>query len=256
MGKRINRCKDPEALKDFSQKLSGFAKAVKSIVEDDHLGSLVYAGGDDVLAFVPLASALECAEELQKKFSDEIEDGATLSVGLGIGHVMEAMGELLELGREAEKLAKGAGLDKKRRKALGIILDKRSGGRRSWRKQWIEEPLELVSKAQDVMKDQLGAKKVFEIEDILRRLPETQEVDEPKAWQDVLKNEVERALGRAGGEEAGLTAGKVGLSLNDAQDYAETRKLVEDWINRYIIARELHRSQGRDDCQKGGEADE
>jgi CRISPR-associated protein Cmr2 len=247
---------NPEALKDFSRKLSGFAGKVKGIVEEKCLGSLVYAGGDDVLAFVPLDKALDCADMLQDRFKAILGEDATLSVGLGIGHVMEAMGELLELGREAEKLAKGAGLDKKRRKALGIILDKRSGGRRSWRKQWSEEPKKLIEDAQNVLQDSLGAKKVYEIEDILRRLPEPQEVEDHDAWTLVLQNEVERALGRAGGEEAGLTAGKVGLSLNDAQDYAETRKLVEDWINRYIIARELHRAQGRDDCQKGGEADE
>ena len=255
MGRRINRCSNPDELKDFSEKLSGFAGKVKGIVEDDNLGSLVYAGGDDVLAFVPLDKALDCADMLQDRFNAILGEGASLSVGLGIGHEMEAMGELLELGREAEKLAKGAGLDEtKSRKALGIILDKRSGGRRSWRKQWSETPVELISEAQLVMKDQLGAKKVYEIEDILRRLPEPQEVEDHDAWTLVLQKEVERALGRAGGE-AGLTAGKVGLSLNDAQDYAKTRELVGDWINRYIIARELHRARGKVDNEKGGEAD-
>lgn len=255
MGKRINRCKDPEALKDFSRKLSGFADKVKEIVEEKCLGSLVYAGGDDVLAFVPLASALECADKLRKEFSEMLKEGATLSVGLGIGHVMEAMGELLELGREAEKLAKGAGLGEGlSRKALGIILDKRSGGQRRWRKQWSVKPKKLIKDAQKVLQDSLGAKKVYEIEDILRRLPEPQEVEDHDAWTLVLQKEVERALGRAGGE-AGLDLKTVGPDFNDAQNYAKTRELVGDWINRYIIARELHRAQGRDDCQKGGETD-
>ena len=60
----------------------------------------------------------------------------TLSVGLGIGHVLESMGDLLELGRRAEKRAKGADLPiRERRNALGVIVDKRSGGTVSWRAQ-------------------------------------------------------------------------------------------------------------------------
>lgn len=255
MGKRINKCENPKALNEFSEKLSGFAGEVKEIVDKDYLGSLVYAGGDDVLAFVPLDKALDCADMLQDRFKAILGEGATLSVGLGIGHVMEAMGELLELGREAEKLAKGAGLGEGlSRKALGIILDKRSGGQRRWRKQWSEDPKGLIEAAQKVLTEQLGAKKVYEIEDILRRLPEPQEVEDHDAWTLVLQKEVERALGRAGGE-AGLDLKTVGPDFNDAQNYAETRELVGDWINRYIIARELHRAQGRDDCQKGGETD-
>ena len=66
----------------------------------------------------------------------------TLSVGIGIGHVMESMGDLLDLGRRAEKVAKGGHLkhEGKDRNALAIILDKRSGGTRTWRAQWSEMP--------------------------------------------------------------------------------------------------------------------
>jgi CRISPR-associated protein Cmr2 len=254
MGRRINQCSKPDELKGFSKKLSGFAGAVKGIIEDDHQGSLVYAGGDDVLAFVPLATALDCADKLRKIFREKLGEGATLSVGLGIGHEMEAMGELLELGREAEKLAKGAGLDEtKSRNALGIILDKRSGGRRSWRKQWTENPKGLIEAAQKVLTEQLGAKKVYEIEDILRRLPEPPEVEDQSAWTTVLQKEVERALGRAGGE-AGLDLKTVGLNWKGESDYPKTRELVGDWINRYIIARELDRAKYQDDCEKDGKS--
>jgi CRISPR-associated protein Cmr2 len=119
----------------------------------EHLGSLVYSGGDDVLAFLPVSKALACAEKLRTTFADivgralskpdgTLKDGVeklpTLSVGIGIGHVMESMADLLELGRRAEKAAKGGHLPEKdmRRNALAVVLDKRSGGTRQWRSQW------------------------------------------------------------------------------------------------------------------------
>ena len=58
-----------KALGDFSLKL------VRHIVETRHPGKLVYAGGDDVLALLPLNSALEVARELRAAFSGEIFTG-------------------------------------------------------------------------------------------------------------------------------------------------------------------------------------
>ncbi|MGB3692378.1 MAG: type III-B CRISPR-associated protein Cas10/Cmr2 [Spirulinaceae cyanobacterium] len=58
-----------KALGDFSLKL------VRRIVENRYPGKLVYAGGDDVLALVPLDFVLEVARELRAAFSGEIDTG-------------------------------------------------------------------------------------------------------------------------------------------------------------------------------------
>lgn len=58
-----------KALGDFSLKL------VRYIVETRHPGKLVYAGGDDVLALLPLDSVLEVSRELRAAFSGEIYTG-------------------------------------------------------------------------------------------------------------------------------------------------------------------------------------
>lgn len=58
-----------KALGDFSLKL------VRYIVESRHPGKLVYAGGDDVLALLPLDSVLEVSRELRAAFSGEIFTG-------------------------------------------------------------------------------------------------------------------------------------------------------------------------------------
>lgn len=64
-----------KALGDFSLKL------VRYIVENRHPGKLVYAGGDDVLALLPLDSVLEVSRELRAAFSGEIFTGEVGSDG-------------------------------------------------------------------------------------------------------------------------------------------------------------------------------
>jgi len=57
------------ALRDFS------LKVVREIVERDHLGKLIYAGGDDVLAFVSLKDLLDVMLKLRAYFSGALTIG-------------------------------------------------------------------------------------------------------------------------------------------------------------------------------------
>jgi CRISPR-associated protein Cmr2 len=62
-----------KALRDFSLHVA------REIIEKDHLGRLVYAGGDDVLAFVSLRDLLEVMRKLRAYFSGsltKVSDGA------------------------------------------------------------------------------------------------------------------------------------------------------------------------------------
>ncbi|MGZ5481488.1 MAG: type III-B CRISPR-associated protein Cas10/Cmr2 [Pyrinomonadaceae bacterium] len=146
-GDRMGEAIDAQRTKDrhtaISSKLSEFAAKVRRIVEEkhdcpfgdeEHKGSLVYAGGDDVLAFLPLHEALFCARELADEFRKAMSgfsytrDGEklqpTLSVGLAVGHHLDPLQDTLELARNAEKAAKKQVKDKN---ALAIIVSKRSG---------------------------------------------------------------------------------------------------------------------------------
>lgn len=69
---------------------------------------LVYAGGDDVLAFLPVDRALQVANELRQKFGmkgSKLEE-ATASVGLMIGHRKAPLHLLLQESKRLESLAK------------------------------------------------------------------------------------------------------------------------------------------------------
>lgn len=111
MGKAIDRRRRAEDNQEFSRALAWFPRDAREIVEQRHCGSLIYAGGDDVLAFLPAAAAADCADALQRSFRQKLSnfastEGPTLSVGIAIGHVIEPMSLLLELARDAEREAK------------------------------------------------------------------------------------------------------------------------------------------------------
>ena len=74
MGTKLRLLNDIDEQKDLSQKLSEFTTEVKKTVEDEYYGKLIYAGGDDVLALLPIEFALKCAYEIQKEFKGKLED--------------------------------------------------------------------------------------------------------------------------------------------------------------------------------------
>jgi CRISPR-associated protein Cmr2 len=128
MGKAIDALTTPEAHHRLAADLNGFAACCRQTVEG-HGGSLIFAGGDDVMALLPLHTALECSRELADSFAAAMGSyGAegerpTLSVGLGVSHAREAMSDARGLAARAEKTAKEGG-----KNALCVIVAKRSGG--------------------------------------------------------------------------------------------------------------------------------
>jgi CRISPR-associated protein Cmr2 len=132
MGKVLASIKSKREHQDFSRKLAEFANQAKGIVERA-CGRLVYAGGDDVLAFLPLNTTLKCASEISKVFSESLkailpnENLPTMSIGIVVKHYIEPLSDALELARSAEAIAKafpGKG-------AIAITLDKRGGAPRT-----------------------------------------------------------------------------------------------------------------------------
>jgi CRISPR-associated protein Cmr2 len=204
---------------------------------------LVYAGGDDVLAFLPLPEALACAEDLRNCFATamasagtNIASRPTLSIGLGVGHLLESLGDLLALGRRAERLAKDI------RNALAVIAEKRSGNTYAWRAGWDDGPASLLHKATELLAQRLSSRKVYEIANLLERLPKPVQ-GTPDSWSGVLAAEVRRALART--EAGGLTPEDVGLQLDHATDYLTLYTRVRDWVVRLLVARIFARALPR-----------
>jgi CRISPR-associated protein Cmr2 len=112
MGQALSKLNSPDEHREFSRALAEFAAQAREIVRDN-FGVLIYSGGDDVLALLPVDKCLECARELHDNFAGQLAEWArltdsplTLSVGIAIGHFMEPLEDLLEYGRDAESHAK------------------------------------------------------------------------------------------------------------------------------------------------------
>jgi CRISPR-associated protein Cmr2 len=244
MGRTIDALavQGPQAQRRLSRALSAFAAQVRDIVEQQHTGVLVYSGGDDVLAFLPLTTALACAVKLREAFVTQMRGLApgegpcpTLSVGVAVAHVMEGMGDLVELAREAERLAKGKG--DQGRDALAVLVDRRSGGRRAWRARWETAPVARLQEDMALLRGDLPAKKLYELHRLWRRLPQPGAAGDDGDLALVLRGEVQRILARTDGGRRSLRPADVGLVLPDAGRYTEDHRILGEWVERLLVAR-------------------
>jgi CRISPR-associated protein Cmr2 len=155
------------ALNDFSQIV------VPHVVEEEHSGRVIYAGGDDVLAMLPVADLLPAMKRLRHAYSGTVPEDepvdwgdlqrrrtlvcksgfaylrgrlmrmmgekATASCGAVVAHHQAPMGMVLRELRAAEQRAKREG----GRDAFSLTVIKRSGGMLVLTARW-GEPLEVL----------------------------------------------------------------------------------------------------------------
>ena len=141
MGAVLSGLQQEKDHQDFSSRLAKFSVSVKDMLPEGC--SLVYAGGDDVLAVVPAVRALEIAEELAERFAGAMkgitwkdENGQTreisASVGIAVGSVKMPLQDLVHAAHAAEHRAKtdyGRG-------AFAMSVIKRSGEILHWGGKW------------------------------------------------------------------------------------------------------------------------
>ena len=170
MGKVIEAQLTPAAHRQLSAALDRFATAAEEIVRT-HGGSLIYSGGDDVLALLPLHTALDCAANLARRFRDSLADwrdadgnGATLSVGLAAVHELMPLDEALEAARSAERRAKVEG----GRNALALVVCPRGGAAVYVEGKWDKFDVRLRQFAVLLEDDSLSGKAGFELADLER----------------------------------------------------------------------------------------
>lgn len=209
MGHFLSKAHSAEQSRSISRALHGFASEVRDVVRQ-HRGHAIYAGGDDVLALVPLPQSMACAEALADRFRASLEcvsrelnastgegDKPTLSVGLGIGHFMEPLGALRARAEAAEKLAKGNDADRPRN-ALAVVLGVRSGGEHNVRLRWNDSAglQDLQAMADAFRARRLPSRIAYELRGIDQRLAWLREDDSREA-KGMRAAEVRRLLERA-----------------------------------------------------------
>jgi len=148
MGRLLATQETKDDHRQLSQALATFAReTVPAIVSRKSLGDkgrsvLIYAGGDDVLALLPLQTALDCANEIQAEFAKQV--GSTMSAGIAITSATMPLDTGLDEARYAERLAKeGYG-----RNAV-VVRDIRSNAIRETGSQWDTGIVGLVKSLQE-----------------------------------------------------------------------------------------------------------
>ena len=198
----LNRSVSPGRHLAISGALNEFSlHVVPEVIEGEHLGRVLYAGGDDVLAMLPAAHLLSAMRRLRYAYSGadpEDEDRSRLDAGAcprplickdGFasfgGRLMRMMGEratascgavvahyhtpLTAVMRElhaAEKRAKDAG-----RNRFSMTIVKRSGGIHSLTDEW-GEPLALLRDFRNVLGEPgVSRRAVYNVMVWLRDMP-------------------------------------------------------------------------------------
>lgn len=144
---------DVEKQPGISRALGEFTQAVQNIVLR-HSGFLVYAGGDDVLALLPLETTLGCALELRQKYLECFEKTtctSTLSGAVVFAHFKVPLTRVL---MDAHHLLDDVAKDQRGRDALAI----RAQTIGSWVLQWSMPWLEALEKTPppDSLEDSTG----------------------------------------------------------------------------------------------------
>ncbi len=221
--------------REISQALDGFAGDVREIVEK-HTGALVYAGGDDVLAFMPLHAVLACAKELAEEFAKRLapftynkNKSPTLSVGIAVVHHLDQLREALNLARSAENQAKGV----PGKSALAIKVSKRSGEERAVAGKWGELDERIASLIQLYRDGNIPEGTSYELRDLAQRLTGPIEVE---GLQDAMLADAKRILQRK-------------LSMRQKIRTQHSAPEAEQILNALLamLGREEHPAQGQPD---------
>ncbi len=213
------------ALNDFSQTV------VRHVVEQEHLGRVLYAGGDDVLAMLPTADLLSAMQRLRHAYSGSaphdaqtdwgmvrnhqgdvrhqlvlnkgfawlngrlmrmMSPQATASTGAVIAHHQAPLGAVLQALRAAEKRAKNEGGHRGGRDAFSITVVKRSGGTLSLTEHW-GEPMDLLHALIAFLRAEGTSRRaVFNSLDWMRDLPEPTNADTTTMLATLLSYQFDR----------------------------------------------------------------
>jgi CRISPR-associated protein Cmr2 len=209
------------ALNDFSQTV------VRHVVEAEHLGRVLYAGGDDVLAMLPTADLLSTMQRLRHAYSGSapqdaktdwgqvrnrqgdvrnrlvlnkgfawlngrlmrmMGEHATASTGAIVAHHQAPLGAVMQELRAAEKRAKNEG----GRDAFSITVIKRSGGALYLTEKW-GEPVDLLNKLIGYLRaDGTSRRAVYNSLEWMRDLPEPTDAENTNMLATLLAYQLDR----------------------------------------------------------------
>ena len=242
------------ALNDFSLVVA------RHVIETEYLGRLIYAGGDDVLAMLPVADLLGAMQRLRLAYSGHdpahadgdrqglaLKDGfallgtrlmrmmgdrATASCGAVVAHHQAPLTAVMRELRLAEKRAKGEG----GRDAFSLAIVKRSGGALYVTAKW-GEPVALLGDLREFLKDDgVSRRAVYNSFEWLKDLPR----DQPAMLASLLAYQLDRQADKAarGAHNVpGLARRLAALAFDVQQHPSDADPLA--WLQHFMSAAEV-----------------
>jgi CRISPR-associated protein Cmr2 len=253
MGKAIDARQSKADHQDLSAELSKFAKGVKEVVETEYKGSLIYSGGDDVLALIPLHTVLECAKSLSVAFAKNLSRfqisennqtySPTLSVGVAVMHHLEPLEDALELARRAEKAAKSV----EGKNALAVIVDKRSGASRIIKGSWGTVDVRLNQFVEWHKCEEIPDGAAYQLRDLANRLEAAEGLADKEILARIELVEAKRILKRKR-----VSQGQKVIEKEKLSEFAKhltaisVRELADELIIAKIFADAKNLAEGKD----------
>jgi len=156
---------------NIAEGLAKFNNQTPDIVKQ-HNGFLIYAGGDDVLALLPLEDAIICAKALYDCFKKVIKT-TNLSGAIEYVHIKMPLASVLKDSHDLlDKIAK----EKMGRNALAIRVWKTGGNTLQWAKKWSDLTkylFPLIEQFQQSEKSLFSSQFFYHLQDTFNQLNST-----------------------------------------------------------------------------------
>ena len=192
MGETIREAKSKEDHEKRSNDLIQYTKDARQILEQDHLGKLTYAGGDDLLALATLKDLLPILKALREKFPCF----TTASAGVCIAHNKVPLGDVLQQARRMEKAAKNEG----DRDAVAIALFKHSGNLSQVVTKWKYGDLDVLDISEELIKllhdNEISKRFLYDFRETFAKLIEDED-DFRALGRHLIQAEFKRIMERA-----------------------------------------------------------
>lgn len=241
-----------------SDALNNFALTLaRVVVEEQHKGRVLYAGGDDVLAMTSVDDLLSTMQALRAAYSGNegaefksqgngfvlhkgklmrlMGEKATASIGAVIAHHQAPLGAVMRELRAAEKRAKNEG----GRDAFSITVIKRSGGALfltgKWTRNSGDSPMTCLRElSAALMHDEASRRAAFHVQRWTVDLPEPSQVGGEAGFAVMLKTLISYQFNRQGLPQAAIHAQRLAEMAP-----ADNKENAVDFINNFLAVAEF-----------------
>ena len=173
--KEIGRKSGLKGIKNLSKTLSEFNKCVSEIVTKNN-GTLVYAGGDDVLALFPIDRVIQAAYSIEMKYVEKTKEIAqnidmkkmTMSAGVVFANISHPLREVVE---EAHYQIDVVAKNQNGRGSISVSVLKRSGRNAQYCTTWDDTILSNIGTIiHDIHKGKVPSSIIYKMIDFMNRM--------------------------------------------------------------------------------------